>query len=85
LELNWLHNTSFGKANADIGTEGADLVNFGSPSYDGKRDLVTLAVGSRYKFGGSDHYQVGTSFEFPLTDRKDLQAFRFGLDFIIRY
>jgi hypothetical protein len=85
LELNWLHNTSFGKANADIGTEGADLVNFGSPSYDGKRDLVTLAAGARYKFGGSDHYQVGTSFEFPLTDRKDLQAFRFGLDFIIRY
>jgi hypothetical protein len=85
IELNWLHTTSFGKANQFVGTEGADLVNFGSNSYDGKRDLVTLALGARYKFGGSDHYQVGTSFEFPLTDRKDLQAFRFGLDFIIRY
>jgi hypothetical protein len=85
IELNWYHTTSTGRANEDIGTEGGDLVNFGSPSYDGKNDLVTLAVGARYKFGGSDHYQVGTSFEFPLTDRKDIQSFRFGLDFIIRY
>jgi hypothetical protein len=85
VELNWYHTTSNGKANDGIGTEGGDLVNFGSPSYDGKNDLVTMAFGARYKFGGSDHYQVGAAFEFPLTDRKDLQSFRFGLDFIIRY
>jgi hypothetical protein len=85
FEMTWLHTTQFGKGNSDIGTEGADLVNFGSESYDGKRDLVTLAVGARYKFGASDHYQVGTAFEFPVTDRQDLQVFRFTLDFIIRY
>jgi hypothetical protein len=85
MELNWLHTTSFGKENPDVHTEGADLVNFGSTSYNGKRDLVTLAFGARYKFGGSDHYQMGTAFEFPVTDRKDLQAFRFTLDFIFRY
>jgi hypothetical protein len=85
IELNWMHTTAFGKGNSYVGTEGADLVNFGSESYDGKRDLVTMAVGARYKFGSSDHYQIGTTFEFPMTDRKDLEAFRFGLDFIIRY
>ncbi len=85
IELNWFHTTSFGKQNQFVGTEGADLVNFGSRSYDGKHDLVTLAIGTRYKFGGSDHYQLGTAFEFPLTDRKDLQSFRYTLDFIIRY
>jgi hypothetical protein len=85
MELNWLHTTAFGKENAFVGTEGADLVNFGSTSYNGKHDLVTLAFGARYKFASSDHYQVGTAFEFPLTDRKDLQSFRFTLDFIIRY
>jgi hypothetical protein len=85
LELTWLHTTSFGKANEFVGTEGGDLINFGSQSYNGKRDLVFFDVGARYKFGGSDHYQLGTVFEFPLTDRKDLTAFRFGLDFIIRY
>ena len=85
IELSWLHTTSFGKGNEFVGTEGGDLINFGSTSYDGKRDLVYFDVGARYKFGSSDHYQVGTVFEFPLTDRKDLDAFRFGLDFIIRY
>jgi hypothetical protein len=85
IELNWLHTTSFGKANDSIGTEGGDLINFGSDSYDGQRDLVTMAIGARYKFGSSDHYQIGTAFEFPLTDRQDLTAFRFTLDFIIRY
>jgi hypothetical protein len=85
IEVNWLHDTSFGKGNAYVGTEGGDLINFGSDSYDGKRDLVTMALGARYKFGTGDHYQLGTAFEFPLTDRKDLEAFRFTLDFIIRY
>jgi hypothetical protein len=85
IELNWMHTTAFGKEHSFVGTEGGDLINFGSESYDGKRDLVTLAVGARYKFGSSDHYQVGTAFEFPLTDRKDIEAFRFTLDFIIRY
>ena len=48
LELSWLHTTSFGKANEFVGTEGGDLINFGSTSYNGKRDLVYFDVGARY-------------------------------------
>jgi hypothetical protein len=83
-ELNWFHTTKFGRA-TDFGGEGADLVNFGSRTVAGGRDLVTLALGARYKFRGLDNYQVGGAFEFPLTNRKDLADFRFTLDFIIRY
>lgn len=82
IELNWLYATQFGKRN-DVGTEGGDLINFGSRTFNGQRDLVTLAFGGRYKF--SEKCQLGTAFEFPISNQKFITDFRFGLDFIIRY
>ena len=44
---------------------------------------VSLATGLRYKF--TEHFQLGTAFEWPLTSRKDLTDFRFTFDLIFRY
>jgi hypothetical protein len=81
LELNWFHTTKFGRA-TDLGFEGTDLVNFGSATANG-RDWLSLAFGLRYKF--SEHFQLGTAFEWPVTDRKDLTDFRLTFDLIFRY
>jgi hypothetical protein len=81
LEVNWFHTTKPGKA-TDLGFEGTDLVNFGSMTIEG-RDWVSLAPGLRYKF--SEHFQLGTAFEWPVTNRKDLTDFRLTFDLIFRY
>jgi hypothetical protein len=83
VETNWFHYTKAGRQ-TDLGFEGADLVNFGSSSLGG-RDLVTIATGLRYKFGGRDNIQAGLVGEWAVTSQKDLQDFRLTLDFIFRY
>jgi hypothetical protein len=85
IELNWFHYTQAGKnfVPAFGGIEGADLVNFGSTDV-GNRDLVTLAVGARYKF--TEQVQVGAAAEWALTRHdKTLSDFRFTVDLILRY
>lgn len=81
IEANWFHYTRGGHRE-DVGFEGADLANFGSRSLGG-RDYVTLGFGLRYKF--SECIQVGTAFEWPLTNQKEISDFRFTLDMIFRY
>ena len=44
---------------------------------------LSLAPGVRYKFNES--FQFGTALEFPIVGTRDLQNFRWTLDFIIRY
>jgi hypothetical protein len=82
MELNWFYFTQNGKGPLD-GFEGTDFVNFGAGGVSG-RDLLTLALGMRYKF--SENFQTGAYFEVPLTGRNsDLESYRIGLDFIFRY
>jgi hypothetical protein len=81
LELNWFHYTSNGGAHAQ-NFEGTDLVNFGATDIAG-RDLLTLAIGMRYKF--NEHAQLGFATEWALTTPRDLTDFRLTLDFILRY
>ncbi len=81
VELNWFHDTRRGD-NTDLDFEGADLVNFGSREL-AERDLVTLAPGFRYKF--TEWANVGTAVEFPLTEGKALQDFRWTVDLIFKY
>ena len=81
LELNWRYYTSNGKGNAQ-NFEGGDLINFGATDVSGRNNL-TLAPGVRYKFNES--FQFGTALEFPIVGTKDLENFRWTLDFIIRY
>ncbi len=82
VELNWFHYTKRGTA-VDVGTEGADFINFGSSRLTYGRDVVRAAVGGRYKF--NENMNVGVAFEFPLTTQKSLSDFRLGIDFIFRY
>jgi len=83
IEVNWFHYTGSGKAIV-ANFEGGDLFNFGSTGASGE-DIVSLGVGVRYKFFGSESYQIGTAFEFPLTKGKDILDWRWTIDFIWRY
>lgn len=81
IELNWTRYLSSGGATPFF-SEGGDLANFGAANVS-HRNLVTLATGARYKF--SEHVQTGAAFEFPLTNARDLNDFRFTIDLILRY
>lgn len=83
VELNWLHYTGAGGARP-FNFEGGDLLNLGSTAVSGV-DSLTLAVGMRWKILGSECYQVGTALQFPLVAARDLNNFRFTIDFIWRY
>jgi hypothetical protein len=83
IELNWFHYTTDGNNVATSGFEGGDLATFGSEGIAG-HDIVTLAVGARYKF--CEWLQTGLVVEFPLTGRNhDVMAYRVGFDLIFRY
>jgi hypothetical protein len=81
LELNWWNYTHNGGV-MPFNFEGADLFNFGSTNVSG-HNFVTLAPGLRYKFNES--MQIGTALEFPIVGTKDMESFRFTIDFIFRY
>jgi hypothetical protein len=87
IELNWFHYTQAGKSFTPLpglgGIEGADLVNFGSRDV-GNRDLLTLAIGARYKF--TENVQFGAAAEWALTShQRTLSDFRLTVDLIFRY
>jgi hypothetical protein len=81
IELNWFHYTEGGTAN-NLGFEGADLANIGSAHVSG-HDLLSLAVGARYKF--NECIQAGFAAEFPISGRRDLLDYRLTFDMIFRY
>jgi len=81
IELNWTHYTANGSAR-DQSFEGGDLINFGATEV-GNRNYVNLDLGMRYKF--TENFQLGGAFEFPLVGTRDINDFRFTLDFIMRY
>jgi hypothetical protein len=81
IELNWRYYSGNGGARVQT-FEGGDLINFGATEISGRNNL-SLAPGLRYKFNESA--QLGTALEFPLVGTKDLQNFRWTIDFILRY
>ena len=80
IELNWILNTSNGNSTL-IGAEGRDLINFGGQAKGS--GLLTGAIGGRVKI--TESAQFGAAIEFPIAGRKDLDRYRFTLDFILRY
>jgi hypothetical protein len=81
VEANWLYYTKHGRA-TDLGFEGADLVNFGSRTTDG-RSFLSLAFGMRYVY--NQHFQAGVGLEWPVTREQGLADFRATFDLIFRY
>ena len=81
IELNWLRYTSSGR-NTNVGTEGADLINFGSSTRRGK-NYISTATGLRYRF--NENIQVGAGIEVPLSRERGLNDYRLTFDVIFRY
>jgi hypothetical protein len=81
VEFNWLHYTNAGTT-SNLGTEGADLINFGSSTRAG-RDFFSIAPGLRYKF--NDNVQLGAAVEFPVSKEDGLANYRLVFDLILRY
>lgn len=80
LEMNWIRYTTDGTTR-DLGVEGRDLANFGSPRAG--TGLLTIAAGARVKL--SDRWQLGGAFELPLVGTRDIFQYRFNFDLILRY
>jgi hypothetical protein len=81
LELNWINYTSRGSATF-VGTEGADLINFGASNRQGS-SYLSMAAGLRYRF--SEHVYLGAAFELPVSSDKSLNSYRLTFDAIFRY
>ncbi|OCC16332.1 hypothetical protein DBT_0149 [Dissulfuribacter thermophilus] len=61
---------------------GCDIINLGGTANDENRDLVTLAIGARFRV--TDWLDFGAVYEFPLTDEEEsLMEDRFLLDAMI--
>ncbi len=90
IELNWIHVLDGGRR-LPIDQEGFDFFNFGSTEAGGN-DVVTLALGGRLRAldsiqlidGRLGVLDLGTAFEFPVTNRKDLFDWRITTDLIFR-
>ena len=80
-EINWYRYVKNGNRVAGD-TEGADLFTVGSDNVKGT-NLVTVAVGARYKF--SETFQIGAAYEFPVVRDNDLMRWRLNFDLILRY
>ncbi len=82
-ELNWFHWTQGGDRGLPPALgEGDGLINLGTSGVAGN-DLVTSAVG--LKAIVNRHLDIGTAFEFPLSNRKDLIDSRLLVEMIFRY
>jgi hypothetical protein len=61
---------------------GCDLINLGGRSNDKNRNLITMAVGARFRV--TEWLDVGTAYEFVLTDEsKGMIEDRFQMDAVI--
>lgn len=61
---------------------GCDIINLGGAANDENRDLVTLAIGARFRV--TDWLDFGAVYEFPLTDEEEsLMEDRFLIDAMI--
>ncbi len=80
LEMNLVHVMDAG-SRLPLAGEGFDLVNFGSADSEGST-VVTFGVGGRYR--AADWIDIGASYEFPVTDREDVFAWRLTVDAILK-
>ncbi len=98
-ELNWFTVLSRGEGTAAFGNpsalpdtavsgivefEGGDLFNLGAVNSGKNRDIVTAAVGLRYKI--CDMADLGVAYELPLTDEENnLMDDRITVDLVLTF
>lgn len=98
-EVNWYTVLSRGEGVAPFGNpsaagdelvssiiefEGGDLFNLGAVNSDANRDIVTAAVGLRYKL--NDMADFGVAYELPLTDdESNLMEDRITVDLVLSF
>jgi hypothetical protein len=80
--VNWFHWMKNAGNNFTNGITGLDLINLPTSGVAGT-DVVTGVVGVKWKPGC--HCEVGTGFEFPLTQTADILHNRVYADLILRY
>ncbi len=96
-ELNWYTVLSTGDgssqfSNSQLGStvpgnvdfEGGDLINLGAANAGSNRDIVTAAIGLRYKI--CDFADTGVAYEIPLTNEEDnLMEDRITVDLVFTF
>src|SRR5262249_37357188 len=80
--VNWFHWMRSAGIGARIPVTGLDLIDL-PPSGVAGTDVVTSVVGVKWKPSGN--FELGSGFEFPLTDRTDVLRNRLYVDVIFRY
>ncbi|REK09447.1 MAG: hypothetical protein DWQ37_18595 [Planctomycetota bacterium] len=82
IGINWFHWMS--SAGIPLGSEvtGLDLIDVPAVGVAGT-NVVTCMAGVKWK--PTSHFELGSGFEFPLTDRSDILKNRLYVDMIFRY
>jgi hypothetical protein len=78
-EINWWRYLSNGEG---VDVLGGDLFNFGAPNARNS-DLVSQAVGMRVK--PRRNIEMGTAYEFPISELNGVLKDRWTFDLIVRY
>jgi hypothetical protein len=80
--VNWFHYMRSSPNFFNAPVAGLDLINLPVTGVAGE-SIVTALAGVKFK--PSPHCELGTGFEFPLTDRTDVLKNRVYADLIFRY
>lgn len=80
--VNWFHWMSNSGLNSGSSVTGLDILNIPVQGVAGD-NVVTGVAGVKLK--PSRHLEIGTGFEFPLSNRTDILRNRLYVDFIFRY
>jgi len=80
--VNWFHYMRSSNVNYTGSVGGLDLINLPAGDIAGT-DVVTALAGLKWK--PSANLELGSGFEFPLTNNTDILRNRFYADVIIRY
>jgi hypothetical protein len=80
--INWFHWMRSANLNSGSNVTGLDLINIPVSGVAGN-NVVSAVVGAKWK--PNPHLELGSGFEFPLTDRTDILHNRLYIDAIIRY
>jgi hypothetical protein len=82
MGVNWYHWMKSAGLNATNGLTGLDLVNLPTAGVAGA-NVATYVIGARWK--PSKHFELGSGWEVPMTQRTDIMQNRVYADMIFRY